>query len=562
MRIKVNGKFIECDPKKNLLEILRLNGHKIPSLCYQEGIDHEGRCRLCIVESKKKLITSCNNFPIEGMEILTDSEKVRRARRVNAELLLPDHIECCSISGYGNEMCNLISDLQIKEVRFDKNKKYKVDLGASVVRDNNKCINCGRCVQVCDKIQSTWAIDFAKRGHNEHVTPYFEKDLNDVACIKCGQCIAACPVGAISEREHLQEVYKLIKEKNKNKKHIVVQTAPSIRATLGEEFGMPAGSLVTGKMVSALRKCGFDKVFDTNLGADITIMEEASEFLKRAKKGGPFPLITTCCPAWIKFMEHFYHDLIKSNNMSSCKSPHEMLGMLIKDYYGKKVGIPKKDIVVVSIMPCTAKKFESTRKELKTGVDYVLTTRECARLIKYFNIDFTKLSDEEFDPALGISTGAGAVFGATGGVMEAALRTAYELGTGKQLTKIEFDQIRGMDGIKQGTMVVNGTEIKFAVANGLHNAREIIKIKDQFHFIEIMACPGGCINGGGQPLPYSKEKVLARMDAIYREDAHFQLRKSHENPLVKKIYNEFLDKPLGKKAEKLLHTHYTPRSEF
>jgi iron-only hydrogenase group A len=559
MKIKVNGNEIECDENKNLLEILRSNGFQIPSLCYQEGIEHEGRCRLCVVECSGKLIASCHTMPKEGMELFTDSEKVRRARRVNAELLLPHHMDSCSIDGYGDEMCNLIKDLSIREVRFNKNKKYSVELGAAVVRDNNKCINCGRCVQVCDKIQSTWAIDFAKRAHNEHVTPYFEKDLTEVACIKCGQCIAACPVGAISEREHLQDVYKHLKDK---KKHIVVQTAPSIRATLGEEFGMQPGTLVTGKMVSALRRCGFDKVFDTDLGADITIMEEGSELLKRIKNKGPFPMITTCCPAWIKFMEHFYHDLIKSDNMSTCKSPHEMLGMLIKDYYGKKAGIKKKDIIVVSIMPCTAKKFESTRKELKSGVDYVLTTREVARLIRSFNIDFVNLPDEDFDSALGISTGAGVVFGAAGGVMEAALRTAYELGTGEKLTKIEFDQTRGMAGIKEGSMVVKGQEIKFALANGLHNARDLIKIKDNYHFIEIMACPGGCINGGGQPLPYSKEKVLARMDAIYREDLKLPLRKSHENPLVKQIYDEFLGEPLSEKAEKLLHTYYTPRSEF
>lgn len=557
MKVIVNGEEKQFDGKKTLLINLREHGYKIPTLCYQEGIEPEARCRLCVIESGGKLLTSCSTYPKESMEIITDSERVKKSRKINAELLMPDHMDACMIQNKNHDLCNLISELGLKEVRFNPKKKYKVDLGASVVRDDNKCINCGRCVQVCDKIQSTWAIDFAGRGHHEHVAPYGDKVLNDVACIKCGQCIAACPVGAISEREHLQDVLKVLKDK---KKHVVVQTAPSIRAALGEEFGMEPGTLVTGKMVTALRKCGFDMVFDTNLGADMTIMEEGSELLERIKKGGPFPMITTCCPAWIKFMEHFYHDLIP--NMSSCKSPHEMLGILTKTFYAKKAGLKKKDIVVVSIMPCTAKKFESSRPEMKSDVDYVLTTREVARLIRHFNIDFKNLPDEEFDPALGISTGAAAIFGATGGVMEAALRTAYEVATGKQLTKIEFDQIRGMDGIKEGSIIINDQEIKFAVANGLGNARELIKKKDDYHFIEIMACPGGCINGGGQPLPYSEEKVRKRMEAIYREDARLPIRKSHENPIVQKIYHEFLKNPLSKKSHKLLHTCYFEREEF
>ncbi|MBN2111740.1 (2Fe-2S)-binding protein, partial [Candidatus Woesearchaeota archaeon] len=379
MKIKVDGKEMEVEPEKTLLVSLREKGLKIPSICYQEGLEPEARCRLCLVEIKGKLVTSCSTYPKEGMEIITKSEKVKRARLVNAELLMSEHAKTCYIQNKEHELCRIIEDLGLKKVRFDPTKKYKVDLGASVVRDDNKCVNCGRCVAVCAKIQATYAIDFAGRAHHEHVTPYSEYWLPEVACTKCGQCIAACPVGAISEREHLQEVIKVLKDR---KKHVVVQTAPSIRAALGEEFGIEPGTLVKGKMVAALRRCGFDKVFDTNLGADLTIMEEASELLERVKKGGPFPMITTCCPAWIKFMEHFHHNLIDGKNMSTCKSPHEMLGMLSKTYYAKKTGLNKKDIIVVSVMPCTAKKFESTRPELKSGVDYVLTTRESALLIK------------------------------------------------------------------------------------------------------------------------------------------------------------------------------------
>ncbi len=557
MKIKIDNKEYEVDKNKNLLQILRENHFEIPSLCYQEGLEIQSRCRLCVVEIDGKLKASCETLSKEGMKVITNSDKVIRARRVNAELLFAEHSKFCTTEQKEHDLCKIISELGVRDRKFDTKKKYKVDLGAAVIRDDNKCINCGRCVATCAEKQATYAIDFAFRGHKEHITPYFEHELNEAACTKCGQCIAACPVGAISEREHLQEVLKVLKDK---KKHVIVQTAPSIRASLGEEFEMPAGSLVTGKMAAALRKCGFNKIFDTDLGADMTIMEESAELILRLKNNGPFPMITTCCPAWILFMEFFYHNLLK--NMSSCKSPHEMLGMLAKTYYAKKAGINPKDIVMVSVMPCTAKKFESTRPELKSAVDYVLTTREAAKLIEKFNIDFKKLKDEEFDPALGVSTGAGVIFGASGGVMEAALRTAYETATGKKLTKIEFDQIRGMEGIKHGKIMINGKEIKFAVANGLWNARKLLEKAKDYHFIEVMACQGGCVGGGGQPLPVDKEILQKRMQAIYQQDEKMKLRKSHENPVVQQIYKEFLGKPLSKKSKELLHTKYTKRSKF
>ncbi len=553
MKIKLDGKKINCKEGETLLQICEKKGIEIPKLCYIEGLYPEARCRLCLVELDGKLVTSCSTYPNEGCEIKTSSKRITKARKINAELLMGGHLKC----DINNDLCKLIEDLGMTRIRFDPIHKYEEDLSESVIRNNNQCINCGKCVRVCGEIMNVYAIDFAKRGFKEHVSPYCNHPLHDVACIKCGQCIAACPVGAIYEREHLFEVIKALKDKSK---HVVVQTAPSVRAALGEEFGMPAGSLVTGKMVSALRKCGFDKIFDTDLGADITIMEESTEFLERIRKNGPFPMITTCCPAWIKFMEHFNHDLFP--NMSSCKSPHEMLGMLTKTYYAKKAGINKKDIVVVSVMPCTAKKFESTRPELKSGVDYVITTREAAKLIRYFNINFKKLKDEEFDNPLGESTGAGVIFGATGGVMEAALRTAYELGTGKTLKKIDFNEIRGIEGIKTGKVKIKGKEIRFAVAHGGANIKKLLKEKDKYHFIEMMACPGGCIGGGGQPLPTTKEIIEKRMSAIYKQDKKLPIRKSHENPTVQRIYKEMLGKPNSKKAHELLHTHYHKRSEF
>ncbi len=553
--LSLDGKQVQFDCSKTILENCKEIGVKIPTLCYHASLFPDARCRICLVEMDGKLVTACSTKPRADSVISTGNDRVKHARQMNINLMIPKPKSCSLVDD--NEICDVYNEVGMEFTRFEDLKNYKPDLGDAIIRDNNKCINCGKCIRVCSEIQTIYAIDFSGRGHNEHVAPYGEKRLADVSCIKCGQCILNCPVGAITERSHIDEVKEALADESKV---VVAQTAPSIRAALGELFGMPAGTLVTGKMVSSLRKLGFDYVFDVNLGADITIMEEASELLRRFERGGTFPLITTCCPGWILMMEHFYPDLFP--HMSTCKSPHEMLGMLTKTYWAKKVGIKPKDIVVVSIMPCTAKKYESVRPEMASSVDYVLTTRELGRMIKMNKVDFAKLPDESFDPALGVSTGAGAVFGASGGVMEAALRTAYEFAEGKPVAKLEFDQIRGMKGVKDGSIMIKGQEIKFACAHGGSNIRSLLERKDDYHFIEMMACPGGCIGGGGQPIYQAPDTLFKRTQAIYQADKILPLRRSHENPIVKQIYSEFLDKPGSEKAKMLLHTTYTRRDRF
>ena len=555
MQITLNKKKIECEKGKTILDIAKEKGIRIPTLCHQEDFHPEARCRICLVEVNGKLMPACSTQVWEGMVIDTDTEKVKKTRRMNLELMMADHGKSCFIESRTHELCRIVAEEEIGNIRFDSVKKHALDIkGRAVVRDPNKCISCGRCVQACRDTQNITAIDFAHRGHREKVTPYFGKTLHEVYCIKCGQCILSCPVEAIVEQSHIDIVIQHLADP---KKHVVVQTAPAIRASLGEEFGYEPGTLVKGKMVAAAKALGFDKVFDTNTGADLTIIEEANELLERVKNNKPLPMFTSCCPAWVKYIEHFRHDLIP--HLSTCKSPHEMLGAIVKTYYAEKEGINPDDIVMVSIMPCTAKKFEASRDDLSGNVDYVLTTREFAKLIKMKNIDFDKLGEETFDDPLGISTGAGAIFGATGGVMEAALRTAYETATGKSLTKIEFDQVRGVAGIKQGSIVLNDLEVKFAVAHGMMNACNLIESYKDYHFIEVMACPGGCIGGGGQPIPTTWDIRQKRINAIYQEDRNLPLRKSHENPALKKVYEEFLGDAGGHKAHELLHTGYVKR---
>jgi len=455
----------------------------------------------------------------------------------------------------------------IRKIRFEEKKEERpVDTSTpAIVRDPNKCILCRRCVAVCEQIQGVKAIGPFGRGMKTTVGPAWAESLANSCCVQCGQCVLVCPVGALYEKDYTEDVWKALSDPDK---HVIVQTAPATRVSIGEPFGLPPGSITTGKMVAALRRLGFAKVFDTNFAADLTIMEEGSELLERLEKGGPLPLITSCSPGWIKFMEEFYPEL--ANNVSSCKSPQQMFGAMAKTYYAEKTGIDPGKIVMVSIMPCTAKKFECQRPEMTASgyqdVDYVLAVREAARMIKQAGIDFEELPEEDYDAPLGISTGAGAIFGATGGVMEAALRTAYELYTGKTLEKVDFEAVRGYDGIREASVELNGTTLKVAVAHGLGNARVILdKVKSgeaQYHFIEIMTCPGGCIGGGGQPIPTDTEIRQKRINAMYEVDRGKALRKSHENPALQELYKTYLGKPLSEKAHHLLHTTYQRRSSF
>lgn len=579
VNIKINGVPVSCPKDSTILEAARGAGFEIPTLCYLKEINEIGACRICVVEVKgmKNLVASCVYPVADGMEISTNSAKVFRSRRHNLELILSTHERTClSCVRSGNcELQKLCKDFKVYDEDFYQgtNIKYEYDDSAAhMFRNDNKCILCRRCVAACRTWQGVDVIGTNDRGFRTHIGCAFDQNLGEVACVSCGQCITVCPTGAIAEKDQTQEVWDAITDPTK---HVVVQVAPSIRVTLGEAFGMPIGTNVTGKMVAALRRLGFDAIFDTDFAADLTIMEEAHEFIERVQNGGTLPMITSCSPGWIKFCEHYYPEFIP--NLSTCKSPQQMFGAVTKTWYAQKKGIDPADIFVVGIMPCTAKKFETRRGDQCAAgqgifdVDIALTTRELARMVDRAGINFHALPDEEFDAPLGTSTGAATIFGATGGVMEAALRTAAEWVTGEELKKLDFQEVRGTKGIKEATYNIGGIELKVAVCSGLANARKLLdKIKAgeaEYHFIEVMACPGGCINGGGQPVQPAYVRNFVdlkglRAAALYTADELKTIRKSHNNPAVNKLYDEFLGKPGSHKAHEVLHTSYTPRERF
>lgn len=572
--LTIDGFPVEVPEGTTILDAAQKVGVVIPTLCANKELHHTpGACRVCLVEvdRSKTLVASCVYPVAPGMKVTTNSERVRSARKTVVEFLLSDHPDECNIC-VKNGNCELQTVAQfvgVREIRLprtDFSNRLLDESSPSLVRDPAKCINCQRCVVACAEVQAVHLLTPEGRGFESKVVPAMNALLTDAVCTYCGQCAVVCPTAAIVEKDDVDKVWAALMDPDK---HVIVQEAPAIRAQLGEEFGMPAGSLVTGKMIAALRRLGFDRVFDTNFTADLTILEEGSELLHRVNNGGTLPMITSCSPGWIKFIEHFYPDLLP--NLSTCKSPQQMFGALAKTYYAQFEKIDPAKIFVVSIMPCTAKKFECTRPEMFSSgyqdVDAVLTTRELARMIREAGIDFVNLKDEEFDAPMGEYTGAGTIFGATGGVMEAAIRTVYAVVTGKDMPSLDVAPVRGLEGVKEAALKVGDLgEVKVAVAHGLGNARKLMDAisagKADYHFIEVMACPGGCVGGGGQPLPASNEKRTLRASALYKDDGKVQkYRQSHENPSVKKLYDTFLIKPLGHKSHELLHTHYVARGE-
>ena len=576
VNIKINNMPLSVPKGISILEAARMAGIEIPTLCYLKKINEIGACRICMVEVKgaRSLVTACV-YPVnEGMEIFTNTERVRKSRKMTLELILSTHDrKCLSCVRSGTcELQQLCKEFGVDdEGRFDgANPVHEYDDSAiHMIRDNGKCILCRRCVAAC-QAQHISVIGANARGFDTHIGSAFERPLDSVACVSCGQCIVNCPTGAIYEKDDTAKVLEAI---NDPEKFVVVHTAPSIRVTLGECFGMHIGTNVQGKMVAALRRLGFDKVFDTDFGADLTIVEEANEFLGRVQNSGVLPMITSCSPGWIKYCEHYYPDML--DHLSTCKSPQQMSGAIIKTWYAEKMGIDPKDVVVVGIMPCTAKKFETKRDDQAASgypdVDYSLTTRELGRMIESAGIYFKHLPDEEFDNPLGDSTGAAVIFGATGGVMEAALRTAVEKLSGEELKSLDFTEVRGTDGIKEASYTVNGMEVKVCVVSGLANANTIMeKVKNgtaDYHFIEIMGCPGGCVNGGGQPIQHAVVRNFVdlrarRAAALYEADKDMPLRKSHESEAVKRLYAEFLGEPGSHKAHEVLHTSYVARPKY
>lgn len=584
INIKIEGIPYEVEEGLTILEAAKECGYEIPSLCtFNHGECNRGSCRVCLVEvvGARGLVASCV-YPVnDGMEIKISSPKASEARRASVELLLSNHNKNCQQCDKNGkcELLNVAYATGAREDRFVGSKTPTTydDLTPSIVRDTSKCILCGRCVERCKNAHGMGILGFENRGFNTIVAPAQNRSMKDSPCILCGQCVSVCPTGALMEKSEIGK----IDEAMKAGKHVIVQTAPAVRAALGEEFGMKVGTPVTGKMVAALKRLGFDKVYDTDFGADLTIMEEGTELLGRIKNGGVLPMITSCSPGWINYAEYNYGDLL--DHLSSCKSPHEMQGAIIKSYYAKEKGIDPKDIFVVSIMPCTAKKFEKEREQNAAvdglpDVDAVLTTRELARMIKRAGILFDRLPDEEYDAdIMGDYTGAGVIFGVTGGVMEAALRTVYFVLTGKEHEAIKFEAVRGFEGVKEASLDIDGTVVNVAVAHGMKNAKVLLDDiragKSKYHFIEIMGCPGGCVNGGGQPvvrscfLPNEDNDIVdtyrqKRADALYSEDERNALRQSHNNPQIKELYDKFLGEPNSHKAHELLHTTYQAREGF
>ncbi|SCP95363.1 NADH-dependent [FeFe] hydrogenase, group A6 [Anaerobium acetethylicum] len=577
VNVTINDNQIAVEEGSTILEAAKALNIRIPTLCHLDlhnlkMVNEVASCRICVVEvaGRRNLAPACATPVFEGMQVTTNTLRCIKARRRVLELLLSNHPKDCLICEKNQdcELQSLAAELNVREIKNqgEMSKHPRDTSSKSIVRNMDKCILCRRCETMCNKVQTVNVLSAIHRGFNTVMAPSMNLPMHETTCTFCGQCVAVCPTAALTEVNNVPKVWDALYNE---KKFVMVQTAPAVRVALGEEFGAEPGTLVTGKMAAALRRLGFNAVFDTDFAADLTIMEEAAEFAHRLQHGGKLPILTSCCPAWVKFFEHQFSDML--DIPSTCKSPHEMFGVIAKTYYAEKMGLDPENIYVVSVMPCLAKKYEAARPELTQDeapdVDTVITTRELAQMLKEANIDLMTLEDEEFDNPLGESSGAGVIFGATGGVIEAALRTAYEWLTNETLEKVDFYDLRGFEGIKEATVNINGADIKIAVAHGLGNARRLLEdIRDgkaDYHAIEIMACPGGCIGGGGQPYHHGDMEILRkRMEGIYTEDKNKVIRKSHENPYIKKLYEEYLGEPYGEKAHKLLHTHYVKRRKM